>query len=185
MNPKNKWNLLILAFAIVAFGLACSQNQQKANGLVDEANKFIGEAKTAQETADKKYNEVIDKVNGEFPEGRDAYKATVQEAIDNYDKASKKVTDAANKFDEASKIDTTDKYKTYLTAKTNENKKRAEWLMAFKERAQAILDAGSFDELKTKIDALTAKINSIDKEASKFGDEAKKIETDNPEIFKK
>jgi uncharacterized protein YoxC len=185
MNPKNKLNLLILAVAIVAIGLACSANQKKANDMVDEANKAINEAKSAQETADKKYNEVTDKINGSFPEGRDEYKAAAQEAVDNYDKAAKKVGEAAAKFDDASKIDTTDKYKTYLTAKANENKKRVEWLQAFKERAQAILDASSFDELKTKVDALTAKINSIDKEASKFGDEAKKIETDNPDIFKK
>lgn len=185
MNPKNKWNLIIIALAVIAIGLACSGNQKKANALVEEANKSIEEANSLQTTANKKYSEVVEKLNQNFPEGRDEYKAAAQEAADNFGKASTKASDAAGKFDEASKIDTTDMYKKYLTAMANANRKRSEIFAAAKDRAQAIIDSADFDELKGKVDPLTTKITGLEKEAKGFADEADKIKKENANLFEK
>lgn len=185
MNPKSKWNLIFVIVILAAVGLACSGNTEKANKLVDEANKLIDEAKPLSDTAQTKNNEVFDKMPASYPEGKDALTTTAKEAVDAYDKASAKLKEASAKFDEASKVDTTDKFKEYLSAKASEMGKRSEYMTALKDNCQAFMDSKDIAELNSRVTANKTKVEALDKEATTFGDKAKKIQDENKDIFKK
>ncbi|MEO6390512.1 MAG: hypothetical protein ABIP75_01590, partial [Pyrinomonadaceae bacterium] len=96
-----------------------------------------------------------------------------------------KLKEASSKFDEASKVDTKDKFKEYLTAKASEMGKRSEYMTAMKENCQAFIDGKDIGDLNTRITANKSKVEALDKEATTFGDKAKKIQDENKDIFKK
>jgi hypothetical protein len=185
MKRMKNWTIMLLVCLLALAGSACSSGVQKANGLVDEANKSIDEAKTLSESAAKKYGSAQDKVGPNFPADRDTLKAEAQEAVDGYDKASKKLKEASGKFEEAGKQSIPDSFRGYLTTEASEFAKRAEMLAVLKENAQAFLDAKDFADLKNRVDTNDARIALLSKDANELNEKAKKIQTDNPDMFKK
>src|SRR6266403_1423941 len=108
-----------------------------------------------------------------------------KEAIAAYDKAEDKCKEAAKKYDEASKLKISDKFKEYLGLKTKEYNKRAELVEASKGTPQALLDSENRSSFITRAQANNEKVAQLAKEAEDLAAQATKIEKDNPNMFKK
>lgn len=180
----------VLAILMMIFvGLACSGDEtEKANALVDEANKFITEGNNSVKTADTKGKEFDQKVSdaeGTRDEQEDIKKFGDTELIPLYEKMRDNFQKAGEKFDEASKLKVNDKFKEYLNLKGQEFKKRAEYAESLKAVPKSLADS------KTKSDYLEAAKRDNEKseklltEAKDLETKATKIQTENPNIFKK
>ena len=176
--------VLMLIFA----GLACSGDEtEKANALVDEANKFVTEANKNVVDAEAKGKEFDSKVsaissNEEHDKVSEFGKT---ELLPLYDKMKDNFQKAGDKFDEAGKLKLNDKYKEYLQLKASEFKKRAEYAESLKAIPKTMTD--SKDE-KNYAEAVKKDVDNSQKilqDAKDIETKANKIQTDNPDIFKK
>jgi len=180
---KNLTAILAVLMMIFA-GLACSTDEtDKANAMVDEANKFITEGnKNVQdaETKGKEYNQKITASEGD----EDLAKVTEYgktELLPLYDKMKDNFQKAGEKFDAASKLKVNEKFKEYLEIKASEFKKRADYAEALKAVPKTLADGNYKEPAQKDLD----KADGILKEANDLDTKAKKIQTDNPNIFKK
>jgi len=171
--------LLILVAAV----LACSSGDEteKANKLGDEGNAAVTEGKKSFQEADDKKQKMLQTNVSELAEAR----TLAKEAIAAYDKAEDKCKEAAKKYDEASKLKISDKFKEYLEIKVKEYNKRAELVEAAKGTPQALLDSESRSSFITRAQANNEKVAALAKEADDLAGQAKKLEADNPNMFKK
>jgi hypothetical protein len=171
--------LLILVAAV----LACSSGNEteQANKLGDEGNAAVAEGKKYFQDAEDKKQKMLQSKVSELAEAR----TLAKEAIAAYDKAEEKCKEAAKKYDEASKLKISDKFKEYLGIKVKEYNKRAELVEASKGTPQALIDSESRTSFISRAQANNEKVAQIGKEAEDLAGQAKKLETDNPDMFKK
>lgn len=108
-----------------------------------------------------------------------------KEAIAAYDKAEAKCKEAAKKYEDASKLKISDKFKEYLGIKVKEYNKRAELVEASKGTPQALIDSENRKAFITRAQANNDKVAQLAKEADDLAGQAKKLEADNPNMFKK
>src|SRR5262249_12867391 len=139
--PQNRLNLftalLLLTAAVLACRSASSNETDKANKLVAEGNAAVQEAKKFIADAEDKKNQMLKTNVAKLAQAR----AIAADAIAAYDKAKDKCKEAAQKYDEASKLKISDKFKEYLTLKVKEYNKRAELVEAAKGTPQALIDS--------------------------------------------
>ena len=183
MNSPRLSSTLMALFVLVAAVLACSSGLEtdKANKLGDEGNAAVAEAKKFFTDADAKKQAMLQTKVSQLAEAR----TLAKEAIALYDKAVAKCKEAAAKYDEASKLKITDKFKEYLGVKVKEYNKRAELVEASKGTPQALLDSENRLSFITRANANKEKVDKLAKEADDLAGQAKKIEADNPDMFKK
>ncbi len=180
----------ILAVLLMIFaGLACSGDESdKANALVDEANKFITDGNTGLDDATKKGGQ-FDKMVDEAEETKEAQTKINEfgknELIPLYDKIKDNFQKASEKFDAASKLKVNDKFKEYLETKAAEFKKRAEHADSLKAVPKSLADSKDKDSYLEAAKKDNEKSLKLLKEAKELGDKATKIQTDNPTVFKK
>jgi hypothetical protein len=171
--------LLILVAAV----LACSSGNEteQANKLGDEGNAAVAEGKKYFQDAEDKKQKMLQTNVSQLAEAR----TLAKEAIAAYDKAEEKCKEAAKKYDEASKLKISDKFKEYLGIKVKEYNKRAELVEASKGTPQALIDSESRTSFISRTQANNEKVAQIGKEAEDLAGQAKKLEADNPDMFKK
>ena len=176
-------NTLLAGLLLLGVVLACSSGfeTEKANKLVAEGNAAIDEGKKFFADAEEKKNQMLRMDVAHLADAR----AIANEAIKTYDQAEEKAKAAAGKFEEASKLKISDKFKDYLALKVKEFNKRAELIEAAKGIPQALIDSQNRASFVSSANAATEKGNRLNKEASDFSDQADKLEKDNPDIFKK
>lgn len=170
MYSQTKRNALLALAVLLTFLLACSalsDETDKANKLVAEGNTAITEGNKLATDADAKGD-----------------KASAQEAIDTLTKAAAKYREAGTKFDEASKLKINDKFKEYLSLKSQEFNKRAELMEVAKKNSQAMLDSTDPEALMTKVQENKSQVEKLDKEAKDLEAKAEKIRTDNKDLIK-
>jgi len=85
----------------------------------------------------------------------------------------------------AGKLKISDKFKEYLGIKVKEYNKRAELVEASKGTPQALIDSESRASFITRAQANNEKVAALAKEADDLAGQAKKLEADNPDMFKK
>src|SRR5258708_565737 len=119
---------------LVAAVLACSSGNEteKANKIGDEGNAAVEEGKKYYIDAEAKKEAMLQTNVRQLAEAR----TLAKEAIAAYDKAEEKCKEAAKKYDEASKLKISDKFKEYLGIKVREYNKRAELCEAAKGTPQ-------------------------------------------------
>lgn len=183
-----KINLLVSFLILVAFALACSSSDEteKANKSVDEANVAITDANKNAADGMKKIQEMeamIPNIKNEedLKSGRDIAK----ESISLYEKARDQYKEASNKFGEAGKFKINDKFKEYLDAKSLEMKKRSELMEAIIEEPKALIDSESRKVYQEKVTKILEKSKALKKEVDELETKANKIHEDNKDIFKK
>jgi predicted acylesterase/phospholipase RssA len=169
----------LLLGVVLACGSADETDQ--ANKLVAEGNSAIDEGKKFFKDAEEKKNQMLQTNVSQLAEAR----TLANEAIRGYDQAEEKAKEAAGKFEEASKLKISDKFKEYLTLKVKEFNKRAELIEAARGIPQALIDSQSRSAFISRANAATQKGDRLNQEASDLSDQADKIQKDNPDAFKK
>ncbi|HEX3083034.1 MAG TPA: hypothetical protein VHP99_00785, partial [Pyrinomonadaceae bacterium] len=153
----------------------------KANKLVDEGNAAVQEAKTAVSDAEAKKDQMMKTDIRRLAEAR----VRAAEAIAAYDKAAEKCKAAAAKYDEASRLQVSDKFKQYLMLKVKEYNKRAEMVEAAKGTPQALIESTNRSSFVIRANSNNSKVDQLYKEAEDIGAQAEKLQKDNPDLFKK
>jgi hypothetical protein len=153
----------------------------KANKLVDEGNAAVDQVKKFFEEADTKKEQMMHTDRRHVAEAR----VLAAGSVAAYDKAAEKCKEAASKFDEASRLQISDKFKQYLILKTKEFNKRAELMTAGKDTPQALIESTNWSSFANRANSNQTKVEGLLKEANALGEQADKIQKDNPDIFKK
>jgi hypothetical protein len=181
-SDRRSGGVLALLFLLAAV-LACSSGDEtaKANKLGDEGNAAVQEGKRFFVDAEEKKQKMLQTKVSEMAEAR----TLAKEALAAYDKAEEKCKEAARKYEEASKLKISDKFKEYLGIKVKEYNKRAELVEASKETPQALIDSESQSSFLSRVQANKTKVAQLAKEADDLAGQAKKLEADNPDMFKK
>src|SRR5215471_5252483 len=139
---KNIFSALFAAMLLVGVVLACggtADETEQANKLVNEGNAAINEGKKYVADAEQKKDKMLHTDVSQLAEAR----TLANEAIRSYDQAEDKAKEAAGKFEEASKLKVSDKFKEYLGLKVKEFRKRAELVETLKSTPQALIDSQS------------------------------------------
>jgi len=114
---------------VFGFALACtsSDETEKANVLVDEANKLVTDAQAKVDEGTKQRKDMLQAVNDikRETEKEDLAKARkmAQELISTYETISQKLTDASKKWEDISKMKLNEKFKEYAVVKVEQLKK--------------------------------------------------------------
>ena len=183
---KNSVGILAI-LALLVSGLACSalsDETSKANGLVDEANKFVS---TANESVTKAssladdFDAILTKING--PADLEKARGIAKDLIKQYDVTIDSFKKAGEKFDEASKLKIKDKHKEYLELKAKEMKLRSDYTTEVKKVPQKLIDTESKSEFNDLMKTQIAKVKSMNTEAGELSDKADKIVKENPDIM--
>jgi hypothetical protein len=185
MIPQRYRSLTALVLLVLAI-LACkntstSNETDKANKLVDEGNAAVQDAKKAVSDAEAKKDQMMKTDIRRLAEAR----IRAAEAIAAYDKAAEKCKAAAAKYDEASRLQISDKFKQYLMLKVKEYNKRAEMVEAAKGTPQALIESTNRSSFVIRANSNNSKVDQLYKEAEDIGAQAEKLQKDNPDLFKK
>lgn len=185
MIPQRYRSLTALVLLVLAI-LACkntstSNETDKANKLVDEGNAAVQDAKKAVSDAEAKKDQMMKTDIRRLAEAR----VRAAEAIAAYDKAAEKCKAAAAKYDEASRLQISDKFKQYLMLKVKEYNKRAEMVEAAKGTPQALIESTNRSSFIIRANSNNSKVDQLYKEAEDIGAQAEKLQKDNPDLFKK
>lgn len=187
MYSQTKRNAIFALAVLLAFVLACSGGNEtdQANKLVEEGNAAINEGNKLATEAGAKNDSIFDQLSADDFEGsKERLTPTAREAVDGLTKSSAKYREASKKFDEASKLKIDDKFKEYLSLKSQEFAKRADQMDIGKGNAQALLDSSDMQALMTKINENRTKYQALDKESKDLEAKADKIRTDNKDKIK-
>ncbi|HEX3280181.1 MAG TPA: hypothetical protein VHR36_03030 [Pyrinomonadaceae bacterium] len=185
-NPRNSDSLLAL-FLLIAAVVACSTTSTNSNNDLAKANKLVDEGNAAVEQGKKFVQEAEDKKTAMLQMNvRRIAEARViaAEAIAAYDKAAEKCKEAAQKYDEASRLKINEKFKDYLILKVKEYNKRAEMVGVAKDTPQALIESTNRSSFIIRVNSNTEKVNQLGKEADELASQADKLQKDNPGDFK-
>ena len=186
MTKKNQTISAFMALLLlIAVVLACSSSgggneTEKANKLVDEGNAAVQEARKHVAEAEQLKKKMLGMDVSHLEDAR----VVAKETIAAYEKAEAKCKEAAAKYDEASRLKLSDKFKEYLALKVKEYNKRAEVVQTAKGVPQALIDSESRKGWVSKANSVNEKVTQMVKEADALGAQADKLQKDNPDIFK-
>ena len=190
MNNRNKLNTIFIILAAAAFLLACSgggDQLAEANKRVDEANKKIEEV-NALITKTEAQNQILFGANiqtvAQLNFYKDRMRSTAKDIVNDYEKAGATLKEVAKIFDDASRLNVSDKYKEYVKLKSDEFAKRAEAADVRKGNAQAFIEIDSPRTMTQKFNDNNDKFAKKVKEADDIAEKAKKVESENKDIFK-
>ena len=172
--------LLIAAIWACGNSTAPSETDQ-ANKLVDEGNAAVQDAKKFVSDAESKKDQMMKTDVRRLAEAR----VRAAEAIAAYDKAAEKCKEASQKYDQASRLQISEKFKQYLMLKVKEYNKRAEMVEAAKGTPQALIESTNRSSFIIRANSNNSKVDQLFKEAEDIGAQAEKLQKDNPDIFKK
>ncbi len=186
MYSQTKRNALIALAVLLAFVLACnsSNDLEQANKLVSEGNAAIDEGNKLATDASAKNDKLFDGMTDDFEADKERLAPTAKEAVDGMTKSAEKYRDASKKFDEASKLKVDDKFKEYLSLKSQEFSKRAEQMDVAKGNAQAVLDSSDKASVIAKIGENKTRLEKLNKESDDLQAKADKIRADNKDKIK-
>ena len=184
-NKMNNVLKPVLALSVlVAAVLACSGGKNseigKANKLVDEGNAAIQEGKKFLGEAEDKKAQMMKTPVSRLADAR----ALAAESVAAYERAKEKCKEAAQKFDEASRMKINEKFRDYLILKSKEFNKRAEVVDTAKDTPQAVIESTNRSSFVIRANANNQKVAQLVKEADDLASQADKLQKDNPDIFK-
>jgi len=182
-NRRNSDGLLAL-FLLIAAVVACttSSNSEvaQANKLVDEGNTAVQQGKQFVAEAEDKKTKMLQMNVRQIAEAR----VIAAEAIAAYDKAAEKCKEAAQKYDEASRLKISEKFKDYLILKVKEYNKRAELVEVAKDTPQALIESTNRSSFIIRVNSNNEKVDKLNKEADELATQSDKLQKDNPGDFK-
>jgi hypothetical protein len=163
--------------------LACGSGDEteRANKLVNEGNAAIEEGKKYVADGEEKKNKMLQMPVAQLADAR----TLAREAVRSYEQAEQKAKEAAGKFDDATKLKISDKFKEYLSVKVKEYNKRAELVEALKGAPQALIDSENRASFINHANEANSKAERLAKEADDLEAQADKLQKDNPDSIKK
>ena len=191
MKLNNKLNALLVIFAAIAIAMGCSSSggsqQAEANAIVDKANKKLDETKELMSKVEAR-NSALFSANIQTVNQLRGYKviasSEAKSIVADYDRVTDNLKDIAKQYDEISRLNVDEKYKSYAKLKSEEFAKRAEAVGVRKGNAQAFAEIDDPRTLLQKFEENNTKSDRMFKDAEDIASKAKKIEDDNKEIFK-
>lgn len=180
---QNVANALLASLLLLGVVVACSfgDETEKANKLVNEGNAAIEEGKKYVAAGEEKKNKMLQTPVAQLADAR----SLAREAISAYEQAEQKAKEAAGKFEEASKLKVSDKFKEYMSLKVKEYNKRAELMEALKGTPQALIDSDNRASFVSHASQANQKAEGLAKEADDLEAQADKLQKDNPDSIKK
>jgi hypothetical protein len=182
-SPRNSDSLLAL-FLLLAAVVACSTSSNnevaKADKLVDEGNAAVEQGKKFVLEAEEKKNAMLQLNVRRIAEAR----VIAAEAIAAYDKAAEKCKEAAQKYDEASRLKISEKFKQYLILKVKEYNKRAELVEVAKDTPQALIESTNRSSFVIRVNSNNEKVDKLSKEADELASQSDKLQKESPGDFK-
>ncbi len=176
-----------IVLAVGLMGIGCNAQLGEANKLVDEANAAI---KKSNDTASKTsglikdlFGENLSKVE-DFEEYKTTNKSKIDELLKLLEGSAKDLSDAGGKFEAASKLGVSAKFKEYLSLKGQEIKKRSDLDKATQDFVKAFQAENDGDKISTLIGDYNKKSTDMSKEAEDLMKKADQIVKDNPSEFK-
>src|SRR5436190_7707425 len=164
-NSHVAFVLLIAVIWACGSSTTNTADTDKANKLVNEGNAAVDSVKKFFEEADSKKEQVMHTDRRHVAEAR----IRAAEAIAAYDRAAEKCKEAASKYDEASRLNVSEKFKQYLILKTKEFNKRADLMEAGKGTPQALIESTNWSSFANRANSNQAKIDQLLKEAQDLG----------------
>jgi len=173
-----------LALVLVIFAPGCggADETEKANELVDESNKAAEAANKSLQEGLTIHQQIFSEANiFGFPGNRDALKGHAQREVELLSQSALSFREAANKYEEASRLRLNEQFKQYLSLKAQETRKQAEQSESIREMAQVVLD-DSITDLNAyvlKLDDIRIRVQKAGKEQKELKDQAEKIRAEN------
>ncbi|MEW6130612.1 MAG: hypothetical protein AB1757_26510 [Acidobacteriota bacterium] len=187
MSGKKSVIRLAILLGLICLSVACSGQTDEANKLINEANGILDKSRASSDKADRLLNELVGE-NLTKAEDAETYKtdnqAKFDEAVSLSEQSEKSISEAAAKFEQASKLKVDDKFKEYLGLKAQEFKKRAERFKAVAGFVKTFLAEKDVEKTDQLIADNNKKEGGLVKEADDLGAKAEKIIRDNPSLFK-
>lgn len=192
-NQRERKNGMVAFLLLVLFVLGCgSLKNLSKTGATDEANKLISSANQDLKDAQKIADANLEDKTRQFTKAASANNAqeaeeVLDDSIKQIDEGLAKGESAAEKFDQASKLDLNDKQKEYLSMQSQAVRKRVD---AFKEFRKAVVvlrdNKGSLTKQKTRDDYMTALNNfkKLNSQADDLERKADDIARQNPDKIK-
>ena len=191
---KNRINAALASALLVFVVLGCNQLKNlsggglaEANKLIESANKELSEVeKIADDNRDKE-SEISKKLNSN---DIDAAKASINDSIKAIDSGLDHGKNAAEKFEQASKLDLDPKVKEYLALHAKSVQKSVEAFQELRKGLVAVRDnLGNKDKAavaKAQKDVETSSENydKLEKDAQTFERQADDIARENPDKIK-
>ena len=173
---------LALALVILAPGCGLADETKRANELVDESNKAAEAANKSLQEGLTIHQQIFSEANiFGFPGNRDALKGHAQREVELLSQSALSFREAANKYEEASRLRLNEQFKQYLSLKAQETRKQAEQSESIREMAQVVLD-DSITDLNAyvlKLDDIRIRVQKAGKEQKELKDQAEKIRAEN------
>lgn len=187
---KGHGGAFVALLLLTGFVLACGVLKND----LDQANKLVGEANDELKAVQKIEKESEDKIR-EFKKALDArevdkVKSTLGELIKMIDEGLEHGRKAADKVKDASNLNVGDKFKEYLSLKSESFSKQVEAFEARKKSAEIFRDAyGSSDDAKIEkakdeFSKQTDNYKKLMDQARELSDKADKIQRENPDKIK-
>ena len=180
--------IFVRTVAVVAMAMtiaACDQ-MQEANKMVAEANSIIRKSNESSTKSAVLLKELFGEVN--TIEDHGSYKISKTEKLDELLKllegSANDLSEAGNKFEAASKLNVSDKFRDYLSLKGQEIKKRSDHERATTDFVKGFQSENDPEKVNVMIGEFNSKSQSIIKEADGLMKQAEQIVKDNPNEFK-
>ena len=155
---------------------------KEANEIADEADSLAAKVNDAQSQAAKKEDDIK-------AEKKD--KARIKKLNDEagtlYDQGSEDAGQAADKYEQASKLKVDEKYQEYLKLRAQQLRKQGAYLAALKEASPARADPKLKPGTKAYRDRIAeakSRADRLKKETDEFKQQADKIQKENGDKFK-
>lgn len=179
IDKRGRVNAALALLLLAAVSLACASLKNLGKNPTEEANKLVNQAKDdleeidrIDEDASKKQSDLNKAMNDK---NVDETKRILGELVNDIDKGLEKGKSAADKVEQASKLDVDSTYKEYLSVKAQAFRKEIEAWTAMREAAVIARDNYSASGLPT--DKRTEYINKVN--------EFKKLRQDAKDLHKK
>jgi len=184
---KSKSIIWLVLLLVVGIGAACDGQTDEANKLVDEGNAIVKKSNDISAKAADSLNALMgEKMTQaeDLEQYKTANKAKFDEVVSLYEQLDKSGTEAAAKFEQASKLNTDAKFKEYAAAKAQEFKKRAEIDRVSATFVKSFLAEKDAEKADRQVADYNKKNADMIKEADGLMAKADQIVKDNPGVFK-
>jgi hypothetical protein len=193
IDKRGPVNAALALLLLAAVGIACASLKNIGKNPTDEANKLVNEAKDDLEEIDKIDDEASKKqsdLNKAMNDKNvDETKRILGDLVKDIDRGLDKGKSAADKVEQASKLDVDSTYKEYLSIKAQAFRKEIEAWTAMREAA--VIARDNYTASGLPADKRTEYINKVDQfkklrqEAKDLHKKASDIARANPNIGKK
>lgn len=193
LNQNERTNGVLALLLLGFFVLGCSSLKNMSKGsATEQANKLISSANQDLKDAQKIADDNLEDKTREFTKAASANKAdeaeqVLDDSIKQIDEGLAKGESAADKFDQASKLDLTDTQKQYLSLQSQAVRKRVDAFKEFRKAVQVLRDnKGNLTKQKTRDDYMAALNNfkKLNSQADELERKADDLARQNPDKIK-